>query len=540
MKSYAFKTLSLDDLQVDLKNPRLPQSRAFIDPTSVMDYLQERENILEVAESIADNGIFPSEPLIAVEEDGVHSVIEGNRRLVAMKLLANPGLAIKHQARFKDASANTDLSELTDLNVIVYNDRLAAAPVLIKRHTNDPAKLRPWEMIMKAHYTTSFMTAGKTLQEVANALSIEISSLRSDLETLQLYNLALALPFEPAIKEKISDENKFTLSNLIRAVASGTGSGLFKLEFNDADGKAYLSYDKKEFLRPYAKLILDIVSDDFNSRIANTAADIEAYFDNYNEKFKPDQTVIANESLEDVIAYAMTLKSLDEIYAVVAPPPAPSAPSPSPTPAPAPAATPHPTASPSPSPAPPTPAPAPGIPSTPPTTPAPAPKPKPKTKARKRTSIIFQDVTVVRNFSKQRVTIIVTELKKIDADKFKNAAGVLLRTLLDILTHEFIKSHGEDVVMEAEARAKLKPGQTLRDNWTPELFAMLKRIAGDGKKFGLPSTTMSALNKHLTMKGDHNVLFLLNEIVHNPDFIFTKQDLLDIYDKLEPYIKEVL
>ncbi|MFD0795491.1 ParB/Srx family N-terminal domain-containing protein [Mucilaginibacter litoreus] len=536
MKSYTFKTLSVNDLQVDLKNPRLPQSRAFIDPTSVMDYLQERENILEVAESIAENGIFPSEPLIAVEEDGIHSVIEGNRRLVAMKLLANPSLAIKHQNKFKEASTNADLSELSDLNVIVYNDRLAAAPVLIKRHTNDPAKLRPWEMIMKAHYTTSFMTAGKTLPEVANALSIEVSSLRSDLETLQLYNLALALPFEPTIKEKIADENKFTLSNLVRAIASSTGAGLFKLEFNDADGKAYLSYDKKEFLRPFAKLILDIVSEDFNSRIANTAVEIETYFNSYNEKFKPNQSLIVKESIGDVIAYTTTLKSLDDIYTVAPPPPAPPTPAPGTTPTPNPAPKPTPTPSPAP------PSPVPGTPPAPPPAPAPTPtpKPKPKPKARKRTSIIFQDVTVVRNFSKQRVTVIVTELKKIDADRFKNSAGVLLRTLLDIITHEFIKSHGEDVVMESEAQAKLKPGQKLRDYWTPELFAMLNRIAGGGKKFGLPSTAMSALNKHLTMKGPHNVLFLLNEIVHNPDFIFTKQDLLDIYDKLEPYIKEVL
>ncbi len=42
------------------------------------------------------------------------------------------------------------------------------------------------------------------------------------------------------------------------------------------------------------------------------------------------------------------------------------------------------------------------------------------------------------------------------------------------------------------------------------------------------------------MKGDGNILFMLNEIVHNPDFSFTKQDLLDIFDKLEPYLKEVL
>lgn len=544
MKNYSFKILSVNDLQVDLKNPRLPKSRSFIDPTSVMDYLQEKENILEVAESIAENGVFPSEPLIAVEEDGKHYVIEGNRRLVAMKLLLKPSLAIKFQTKFQEASDNADLTELKDLNVIVYNNRLAAAPVLIKRHTNDPAKIRPWEMIMKAHYTASFMTAGKSLPDVAFALSIEVSSLRDDLETLQLYNLALALPFESSIAEKINDESKFALSTLTRGIYSAAGSNLFKIKFNDADAKAYLTYDKKEFLKPFAKLIVDMVSDDFNSRIANTAAEIETYFNGYNQKFNPNVNLPGAESIEDLIIYAKSLKNLSQIYEKATTNNATSsnantstqganqtnnAPQQASSNTSVQGAT---TAASN---------------TTQGTTTtvasnttqaATAATSKPKAKTRKRNSVVFQDVTVVRNFTKQRITLIVTELKKIDADKFKNASGVLLRTLLDIITHEFLKSQKEDVVMLAEAKAKLKPGQKLRDYWTPELFAMLNRVAG--KQFGLSPTALSALNKHLTMKGSNNVLFLLNEIVHNPDFIYTKQDLFDIYDKLEPYIKEVL
>lgn len=538
MKNYSFKGLSIDQLEVDVQNPRLPKSRLFNNPTSVMEYLQEKENILEIAESIADNGVFPSEPLIAVKENGVYSVVEGNRRLVAMKLLDNPSLAIKAQAKFKEASEKADLTELINLNVIVYDDRLAAAPVLIKRHTNDPAKIRPWEMIMKAHYTTSFMSAGKSLQDVAKSLSIDISSLRTDLETLQLYHLAQSLPFENSIKEKINDESKFTLSNLNRAIDSASGSRIFKLKFNDTDAKLYLTYDKKEFLRPFAKLIIDIVNDDFHSRIANTGAEIDNYFNSYNEKFRPDQEKGGNETIESVIAYTSILKNLDEIYVV----------DPSPTPNPVPVPTPNPAPTPSPTPGPPssapTPSPTPGptspAPTSGPTPPAPTPTPTPASpKVRKRKSIIFQDVTVVRNFSKQRVVLIVQELKTIDADKFKNAAGVLLRTLLDIITHEFIKFHGLHTKMEAEAKAKLKaPGAKLREFWTPDLKPMLMRIVKD--QLGLPATTLSALNKHIAVNGPTNVLYILNEIVHNPDYSFTKQDLLDVYDKLEPYIKEVL
>lgn len=43
---------------------------------------------MEVAESIATRGYFPNEPLLAVRL----IVIEGNRRLAALKALREPGL----------------------------------------------------------------------------------------------------------------------------------------------------------------------------------------------------------------------------------------------------------------------------------------------------------------------------------------------------------------------------------------------------------------------------------------------------------------
>jgi len=47
---------------------------------------------MEVAESIATRGFFPNEPLLAVKEDGRFVVVEGNRRLAALKALREPSL----------------------------------------------------------------------------------------------------------------------------------------------------------------------------------------------------------------------------------------------------------------------------------------------------------------------------------------------------------------------------------------------------------------------------------------------------------------
>jgi hypothetical protein len=81
-------------LELDPLNPRIP---ALVDAPSQRDivaYMVEHEEVYDLARSIADfGGLYPGESLIAVEEDGKKTVVEGNRRLAALKLLNSPDLA---------------------------------------------------------------------------------------------------------------------------------------------------------------------------------------------------------------------------------------------------------------------------------------------------------------------------------------------------------------------------------------------------------------------------------------------------------------
>jgi ParB-like chromosome segregation protein Spo0J len=50
--------------------------------------------LIDLMASISENGFFSGEPIIVISNNDNYTVIEGNRRLAAIKLLANPGLAI--------------------------------------------------------------------------------------------------------------------------------------------------------------------------------------------------------------------------------------------------------------------------------------------------------------------------------------------------------------------------------------------------------------------------------------------------------------
>src|SRR5437762_10452654 len=83
------------DLAFDRANPRMVGYG--IQPTTaeeeVIKTLWVEMAVDEVAMSIAASGFWPHEPLIVANEDGKWVVIEGNRRLAAVRVLTNAALA---------------------------------------------------------------------------------------------------------------------------------------------------------------------------------------------------------------------------------------------------------------------------------------------------------------------------------------------------------------------------------------------------------------------------------------------------------------
>ena len=83
------KLLPTDDLHFDSRNPRLAEYGVAETSSDedIVSLLWDTMDIEELVQSITASGYFPHEPLIVVEENGKKVVIEGNRRLAAVKAL---------------------------------------------------------------------------------------------------------------------------------------------------------------------------------------------------------------------------------------------------------------------------------------------------------------------------------------------------------------------------------------------------------------------------------------------------------------------
>ncbi len=173
------RPLEVDRLSLDPKNPRLAQefgSAEKPDQEALLRILWKRMSVDEVALSIAANGYFPTEQLHAVVEDGRHVVVEGNRRLAAVKLLSDPQLCTKLKVRGLPELDREAIEKLKTVPVVVSKSRGDVWQYIGYKHVNGPSL---WQSYAKAHYVARVHNElGAPLEDIANTIGDRHSTVR--------------------------------------------------------------------------------------------------------------------------------------------------------------------------------------------------------------------------------------------------------------------------------------------------------------------------------------------------------------------------
>lgn len=186
--------ISLGNLIFDPQNPRLPQEINKSSDQNIIDYMLREANLIELMQSIAENGYFRSEPLlITPENNGMYIVVEGNRRLAALKLLANPDLASVKQNSLKEIIPlkKKDFEKIPCIN---HNKRDDILDYLGYRHITG---VKSWGPLEKARYLQQLFEKNeksgstednyKTLAKMIGSRANHVGRL---LGSLKLYDLA--------------------------------------------------------------------------------------------------------------------------------------------------------------------------------------------------------------------------------------------------------------------------------------------------------------------------------------------------------------
>lgn len=196
--------------------------------------------IINLAESIAANGLNPMDRYLVIEgeKSGKYVVLEGNRRLVAMKLLKNAALADdiemkeSYKKRLARARESFDIASIEPLPCFVVPDRAQGNSWILQRHTG--------------------ADEGRGIVDWSGIAAGRFRGRAPELQALDFVRQHASL----TEAEKDLLDGKFPITNLERLLS--TPSVREKLGFEIEDGKLKTALPPDEALKPLRRIVLDL------------------------------------------------------------------------------------------------------------------------------------------------------------------------------------------------------------------------------------------------------------------------------------------
>ena len=265
---------NITGLELDPKNPRLPGVGRYKSTRDIVAVLLEHEDVLGLAKSIVEfGGLYPSERLIVVEENGDKVVVEGNRRLAALKLIESPDLAPPTLVE-KFRALRSKIGPIQKAEIVTAPTRSAAARLIVARHAGD--SLRRWLPAQQARFIRTLVDGNLTIEEAAQEIKMTPGEIRNFLRMDTMLRLAYVMTLDDVTRNVLESHDKFSFSTLERFVTSSEGQGFLGISF-DGEGNAVGHLQADEFKKGYTRVVTDIAKGDVDTRKLNKSDDIKAY-----------------------------------------------------------------------------------------------------------------------------------------------------------------------------------------------------------------------------------------------------------------------
>ena len=280
------KQVSVASLHLDTKNPRLGRETALQAPRDIIQHLFEHDKALDVAESIATRGFFPNEPLLGITEDGRTTIVEGNRRLAALKALREPGLLEGAVGRKVERLAKKveDPDDIARVPVTIAPNRRATDRQIAGRHVGTP--VLAWQAENRASFIIDKLEEGYTNDQLFDQLGFTDADIQKARQTRAIADMARSLDLPDEVQAKLNNPRTNLFSTLGRVFDSSVGREVLMVQ-PDIEHGLKGTTTKAEFVRGFTKFVSDVVLGHATSRSLNTNEDIQKYFDSWAAKDRP-------------------------------------------------------------------------------------------------------------------------------------------------------------------------------------------------------------------------------------------------------------
>lgn len=188
-----YKEINLKDLKLDSKNPRMPVSYHGKSEEEIIEYMLLDASLIELMLAIGENDFFPGEQLLVVKDkDGKYKVIEGNRRLSAVKLLSNPELAKVQKIKIEKVLEETE-HRPQSIPCLIFNTEGEIYNYLGYRHITG---IKEWKLLEKARYlyglriqNYSSLNINQASREIAKIIGSRMDYVKRILAGFEIYRI---------------------------------------------------------------------------------------------------------------------------------------------------------------------------------------------------------------------------------------------------------------------------------------------------------------------------------------------------------------
>jgi len=251
-KQWKDDVVDVEKLELDLQNPRLPKHvRDQNDITQIRNYLLDKEDVLRIARSIANNGYHRSAVAIICKENGKLIVLDGNRRLVACQLLLKPNLATnaRDKKELENLSKITNKQDLKNVKIAIAPSRKEAEKEIWDIHVNQ--LLKPWQVLQKLRMYRNLIDFGEYDISVASTeYGITPAKFKQELAKLFFYEQILE-----QLRTKKDEEELLSsgFNKIDRLILSTNGKKLLDYSINNKGNITFT--DRSESEKKFKQLI---------------------------------------------------------------------------------------------------------------------------------------------------------------------------------------------------------------------------------------------------------------------------------------------
>ncbi len=207
---WPIEDVGLDELDPDLRNVRIP--RGDLDESAIASYLAEAEDLLQLARDIMRDGYLDNELPVIAEENGRRVVLEGNRRITALKAIHNPSLLGRFAQQMERLiSRYPEAGTPTRVRVMVAPSREAAQPLLARLHTRNPKK--SWLREQQAVFYHAQLSPAMTVDALRTLYPSEASSIASFIRMGEMREVIRALRYEDRELEEFVKNSQLKMTS---------------------------------------------------------------------------------------------------------------------------------------------------------------------------------------------------------------------------------------------------------------------------------------------------------------------------------------